>query len=184
VKRSSAISALLILTLVAGCGGTATGPGASQGHERSRARHADAARSGAAVVRDWADSLRGGDVGRAVALFSLPATVENGTPPLELRTRRQVRGFNLALPCGAKVLRTREHAGYTLAEFALTERRGPGGGHCGSGVGGRAATAFRIRAGHIVEWRRIPDIAVPAPTAPAPDPSPAPDAQPSTAPEV
>ena len=40
----------------------------------------------------------------------------------------------------------------TTATFELTQRPG---GDCGSGTGGRAATAFKIEDGHIVEWSRV-----------------------------
>ena len=42
---------------------------------------------------------------------------------------------------------------YVAAVFRLTERPG---GSCGRGTGSEAATAFVIRAGKIVEWRRVP----------------------------
>jgi hypothetical protein len=45
------------------------------------------------------------------------------------------------------------------ASFDLTER--PGAGRCGSGTGEEASTAFVIRDGKIVEWRRV-DLEVPA----------------------
>jgi hypothetical protein len=64
-----------------------------------------------------------------------------------------VRFFNRTLPCGAKVLRVEDTGAYVVARFVLTER--PGKGKCGSGVGGQASTAFRIRGHHIVEWRRV-----------------------------
>jgi hypothetical protein len=41
----------------------------------------------------------------------------------------------------------------TTATFRLTERPGPG--QCGDGTGETAKTAFVIRDGKIVEWRRV-----------------------------
>jgi hypothetical protein len=136
---------------LAGCGG-GSGPAPKLGED-------DGGQKGsgdAAVVRRWADSLRHGDVAGAAQLFALPARVANGTPLLTLRSRGQVRGFNRALPCGARVLSTTPHHGYVIAEFRLTDRSGPGAvRHC-PGRGHRAATAFKVVSGHITEWRRVP----------------------------
>jgi hypothetical protein len=119
-------------------------------------------RSPEAVIRDWADTLRAGDVGGAAEFFALPSTVSNGTPPIVLRTRSEVRSFNRALPCGARLLRTSSSAGFTTAVFRLTERPGPG--TCGTGTGMTARTTFVVRDGRIREWRRVDDS--PAPTGP------------------
>jgi hypothetical protein len=89
--------------------------------------------------------------------------VENGTPPIRLRSRAAVHLFDESLPCGARLLRAVSHHGYVLAEFKLTQRSGPGGGRC-DGPGDEAATAFRIVRGKISEWRRIPGL----PDEPAP----------------
>jgi hypothetical protein len=159
---------------LAGCGGGSSlsgepSPHAPAGQGASSPRPATPA---ARVISGWADALRGGDVKRAVSFFAVPSTVQNGGPLLRLGSTGAVRAFNLALPCGARVVRSQRLRGYTLAEFVLTERKGPGGGQCGSGVGGKASTAFLIRDGKIVQWRRIPGLPgrreAPAPTA-APD---------------
>jgi ketosteroid isomerase-like protein len=125
----------------------------------------------AGVIRDWARALRAGDVDRAASYFSLPAIVENGTPPLRITSRAQVREFNRLLPCGARLLSTTRHGAYTYATFRLTGRVG---GDCGLGVGGIAATAFLIRDGKIVEWRRLANPAQPLPRTPPPAPGNAP----------
>ncbi len=109
------------------------------------------------VVRAWADSLRHGDVRGAAEYFALPSLVANGTTPLKLENREQVRLFNRALPCGAKVIGSEPAAhGFFIATFRLTER--PGRGKCGSGTGETARTAFRIRDEHITDWLRVQDI--------------------------
>ena len=101
--------------------------------------------------------------------FGLPVIVENGTPPQLLRSRAAVRAFNESLPCGARLLSTRRRDRYTIATFRLTDRPG---GACGTGAGGTAATAFRLRRGRIVEWLRVPlgpgEPAPPSPPRPAP----------------
>ena len=112
-------------------------------------------RSPAAVIRDWADTLRAGDVRGAAEFFALPSVVANGTPPIILRTRADARRFNEELPCGARLLRTSSAAGYTTAVFRLTERPGPG--TCGTGTGMTARTTFVVRHGKILEWRRVAD---------------------------
>jgi hypothetical protein len=109
----------------------------------------------AAVIRGWADTLRGGHVRRAARYFALPSVVANGTPPLTIRTREQAEQFNRLLVCGAKVVSLKRAAYHrVLATFRLTER--PGGG-CGSGTGHYAHTAFRIRGGRITQWLRADD---------------------------
>lgn len=116
-----------------------------------------------AVVRGWADALRHGRLERAVRYFAIPSVVSNGTSPIKLTSRDDVRFFNRTLPCGAKVLRVEDTGAYVVARLRLTERPGPG--RCGAGVGGHASTAFLIRRHHIVQWRRVVE--------PAPDATPA-----------
>jgi hypothetical protein len=106
------------------------------------------------VIKDWADELRAGDVDAASDRFQIPATVENGTPPLQLTNRKEVVGFNESLPCGARLTKAETKGRFTVATFVLTERPGPG--DCGAGVGETAQTAFVIRGGKISEWRRVP----------------------------
>lgn len=105
------------------------------------------------VIRGWADELRAGDVEAAADRFEIPSTVQNGTPPLRLTDRDEVVAFNESLPCGAELTEAETSGEYTIATFELTERPGPG--ECGSGVGETAKTAFVIRDGLIVEWRRV-----------------------------
>ena len=114
------------------------------------------------VIRDWADALRAGDVDGAAEFFALPSLVANGTPAVVLYTRAQVRSFNAALPCGARLLRTSSSTGFTTAVFRHTERPGPG--ECGQGTGMTARTTFVIRDGKIREWHRVAD----TPSAPGP----------------
>jgi hypothetical protein len=107
------------------------------------------------VIRDWADTLRSGDVAGAARFFALPSIVQNGSDPIALHTRADARAFNQTLPCGARLLRTSSSAGYTTATFRLTERPGPG--TCGTGTGMTARTTFVIKDGKIREWRRVAD---------------------------
>lgn len=116
-------------------------------------------------MRRWADTLRRGDVNGAAELFAVPAVVANGTRPVTLDTRGQLRIFNRSLPCGAVVLGMREAAhGFVVATFRLTERPGPG--RCGSGTGDTARVAVRVEDGLIVYWLRVSD----PPARPAPEP--------------
>jgi hypothetical protein len=118
----------------------------------------------AKVIRDWTDALRGGDVAGASALWALPSTVQNVTPALKLRSRADVRAFNRSLPCGAVVTTSAGAAhGFTIITVRLTKRRGA---DCGTGAGGVARTAIRVRDGKIAEWYRLPD----DPDGPAPSP--------------
>ena len=165
-RRLAPALALAVVLGAAGCGG-------SSGHDRP-ARPDGAAGSGSGhtartadvrVIRGWVDTLRAGHVAAAAAYFALPSIVQNGTPPIRLRTQTQVRAFNGLLPCGAKLERTFTAGRYVAAVFKLTNRPG---GHCGKGVGLEAATAFVIRKGKIAEWRRVPLPSEGAPPQPAP----------------
>lgn len=109
--------------------------------------------SPAAVIRAWANALRTGNVDAAAQFFALPSVVSNGTPPITLRSRAQVKRFNESLPCGAVLERTYRDGRYTAAVFRLTERPGPG--RCGAGTGASARTAFLVRDGKIRQWRRL-----------------------------
>jgi hypothetical protein len=106
------------------------------------------------VIRGWAGALTAGDLDRAASYFALPAIVENGTPPVRITSRAQVREFNELLPCGAQLVTDSRHGAYIFATFRLTGRVG---GDCGAGTGALAATAFLIRDGKIAEWRRLPN---------------------------
>jgi hypothetical protein len=130
---------------LAGCGG-------DDGAKRD-APAPTAGPEAAAVIRDWADTLRRGDVRGAAKLFALPSIVSNGTPPITLRTPGDALLFNASLPCGAKLIRTTSASRFTTATFRLTER--PGRGSCGAGTGLTARTTFVISGGKIREWRRV-----------------------------
>jgi hypothetical protein len=174
-RRPLACVALLALA-AAGCGSSS----GRHGLVRDRAGPAATATAGPAsaesgpvtaaeerVIRHWAASLRHGDVAEAARSFALPSIVENGTPPLKITTRAQAEAFQRALPCGATVLRLERRAhGFVVTTFRLTERPGPG--TCGTGTGGLAQTAFRVRDGHITEWFRVP---LPSEVAPSGTPS-------------
>jgi hypothetical protein len=154
-RRRLAPTLVLAVALgAAGCGGSSGGDRPAKPHPRAGSSSGHAARAAdVRVIRGWVDTLRAGKVSAAAAYFAVPAVVRNGTAPVRLRTRAEVRLFNRSLPCGAKVERTVAAGRYVAAVFRLTERPG---GHCGRGTGDEAATAFVIRAGKIVEWRRVP----------------------------
>ncbi len=128
------------------------------------------------VIRDWADALRAGHVDQAASYFALPALVANGTPPVRLTDRPQVRQFNASLPCGAELVATARHGVFIYATFRLTDRVG---GDCGAGTGSPAATAFLIRHGKIAEWLRLPNPGSEQQPPSPPSPTPAPGQAPS-----
>jgi hypothetical protein len=130
---------------------TATPAGGGAASSGRPVSHAEAA-----TIRGWADTLRAGHPKQAARYFAVPSEWSNGTPLSRFSTRKQVEAFNRGLPCGAKVVSLRrDPEGYAVAEFQLTERPGPGS--CGTGTGGFAYTAFKIRHRHIVQWIRLPD---------------------------
>ena len=116
----------------------------------------------ARVIRAWSDQLRAGHVRRAAAYMDPGVIVQNATPPMRLTSRRAIFRWNATLPCGAHVVKLITGSRYTVATFVLTERPGSPSG-CGS-TGRLAATAFVVRDGKILEWRRV---LVPPPLGPA-----------------
>ena len=104
------------------------------------------------MIENWVDTLSDGDVVGAADYFAVPSVAENGTAPVTLRSRADVLAFNRSLPCGAKLLRAQPLGRFIAATFRLTERPG---GACDGGAGQLARTAFVIRDGKIVQWRRL-----------------------------
>ncbi len=139
---------LLTALALAGCGG-----GNGGGETSSPAGELPPGHASVLVIDEWVKALSRGDVSGAADLFALPSVVDNGTPPINLRSRADAVLFNRSLPCGGKLVRARPDGRYIAATFRLTERPG---GDCGSGVGELARTAFLIRDGKIVEWHRLP----------------------------
>jgi limonene-1,2-epoxide hydrolase len=129
---------IVLAAALSGCGGGSSGS-ASQPED---------------VIRAWSKALQTGDGVAAASYFTVPAVVENGTPPIKLSSRAEVIFFNMTLPCGGEVERTSQRGDYTDVIFKLTDRPG---GDCGTGAGQEVATAFLVRNGKITEWRRLPD---------------------------
>jgi hypothetical protein len=126
---------------------------------------ADAA--SARVVRGWLRALTRGDVEGAARFFALPSLFQNGTAVLRIDSPGERLAINLSLPCGGHVRALRGARGFTIATIRL--RRRPGA-DCGTGTGGQARTAIRVREGRIREWYRLPDrpgARPPAPPAPS-----------------
>jgi hypothetical protein len=105
------------------------------------------------IIGAWVDALRQGDVEEAASYFAIPSVAENGPILVRIRSQADAVMFNESLPCGAELVHAEGEGDFTTATFELTERPGPG--RCGSGVGEEASTAFVIRDGKIVEWRRV-----------------------------
>lgn len=143
------IAAAILSALFAGCsigGGEAPDKRRAAGPAR-----AEPGPGAVSVVRDWAGRLRRSDVEGASRTFAVPALVQNGGDPQRLESRAEVRLFNESLPCGARFVRSQPIGRYVVATFRLTHRPGV---RC-DGPGGLAATAFLVRGGKIVEWRRV-----------------------------
>src|SRR3954453_8964032 len=123
LRRSSC---LLVLALLAGCGGAKTNrfdlktPGVHTGvgpivtlaplKPTPTATGTPAPAKGAKkvtkeekrVIRGWADQLPHGHVAAASRYFALPSFVQNLSVVGTLTTRAAVRSFNQSLSCGAK----------------------------------------------------------------------------------
>lgn len=168
VRTRGVVTSLLIAAAVAGCGGGSDGDDDGRRAATTSTSLSPTAPApppdevdGAdvAVVRLWASTLQRGDVAAAARLFALPSAVANGSRPIALSTRAQVRAFNRSLPCGADVLSARAAArGFIIVTFRLTERPG---GDCGSGTGNTARAAFHVTDGLIDHWLRVEDLEAP-----------------------
>jgi hypothetical protein len=146
LARPAVLAILITATgLLASCGG---------GDDASSELSVPAGHEGVLVIEGWVESLAKGDVEGAAGYFALPSVVENGSPPVTLRSRADAIAFNRSLPCGAKLVRARPLGRFIAATFRLTNRPG---GDCGPGSGLLARTAFVIRDGKIAQWRRLPN---------------------------
>jgi len=167
MRAAAPIAFAILLGALPACGSgedsARTDTGRSGAAPRSAPGGGKAEPTAERVIRGWSDALRAGDVNRAAGYFAVPSVVQNGTPPIRLNSRREVRAFNLSLPCGAALVRTEAAGPYVAATFRLTDRPG---GQCGDGKGGVARTAFAIRNEKIVAWRRLPDESAPDEGAP------------------
>jgi hypothetical protein len=105
------------------------------------------------VISGWSEALRRGDIDAAAEKFAIPSVAENGQFLARIDSEADARAFNESLPCGGRLIRAEGEGDFTTATFRLTERPGPGS--CGEGTGETAKTAFVIRDGLIVEWRRV-----------------------------
>jgi len=105
------------------------------------------------VIGAWSEALRRGDIDAASEEFAIPSIAENGPLLVHIDSVAEARLFNQSLPCGGRLIKAESEGEFTTATFRLTERPGPG--RCGTGTGETARTAFVIRDGAIVEWRRV-----------------------------
>ena len=154
------LAVVLTAGTLAGCsGGARTRPSAA--HESKTPSSPGVNPRDVAVIRDWSDALRHGDVARAARYFALPSLMINGPDAngqvvaVNISTRAEAEAANASLPCGARLISTAKHGRYINALFSLTQRPGPGGG-CVAGAGQTARTNFVIRSGRIVDWIRAP----------------------------
>jgi limonene-1,2-epoxide hydrolase len=153
--QAVAMLALLVIAalLAAGCGEDEEPTGGNAETTASEDIPGDADPEAKRVIGAWVDALRGGDVEEAASYFAIPSVAENGPILVRIRTEDDAIAFNESLPCGAELIHAEGEGDFTTATFRLTERPGPG--RCGSGTGETASTAFVIRDGKIVEWRRV-----------------------------
>lgn len=133
--------ALLILTMLAGCGGGGRP-------------------SPASIVRQWSDALNAGDNDRAADLFARGAEVVQGNQVVFLRTHAQAVKFNSSLPCSGKIVSVSTDGDTATATFLLGNRKTS---RCDA-PGAHARAALEVHDGKIVLWHQLPTMPVePAP---------------------
>jgi hypothetical protein len=77
------------------------------------------------VLAGWAAAVRHGQVTRATHFFSLPTIIYQASlGPVEVRSKPVADAFNRALPCGARLLRTRADGRYIVGTFVLETVKG------------------------------------------------------------
>jgi hypothetical protein len=157
------LAVILALGALAGCGGgdDEGGDGSQAEAEAPEEIAGDADPDAVDVISAWSEALRRGDIDAAAGLFAIPSVAENGPILVRIDSEEKARLFNESLPCGGRLIRADTAGEFTTATFRLTERPGPGS--CGAGTGQTAKTAFVIRDGEIVEWRRVGEGQPPAP---------------------
>jgi hypothetical protein len=119
------------------------------------------------VLAGWGEALTRDDDERAARYFAVPAIVAQ-TTVVALDTAAEVKQFNHALPCGARLLRVRQSGRFLVGTFELTKRPQ----HNCLNPGDRLRIAFVLRDRKIAEWRAVAKGAEPGPARPeiAPDP--------------
>src|SRR3954462_15146063 len=168
---------LLVVTLLAGCGGSSSPSRSATKTTPAKPRAARAtdaqiraglglpkrvpvratghARPGdVAVVPQWLYRLPAGHVVAAASLFAVPSRFQNISSLAIIRSRRAARLVNASLPCGAKLVTAGGAGGYVVYRAQLTERPG---GACGTGAGNYARGPFLGRPTHTAGWSPRPD---------------------------
>src|SRR6185295_6958472 len=86
-----------------------------------------ASKTATRIIRRWLAALDRGDIERAAHFFALPSKFQNaGTPVLHIDSEAERIAINLSLTCGARAEETGGAGAYTIVQFRLTERKGPG----------------------------------------------------------
>jgi hypothetical protein len=149
------VTLALVLSALSGCGKGEEAESGAAGADTPSAEDVagDADPDDVEVIAAWSEALRRGDIDAASKRFAIPSVAENGPLLIHIDSEAEARLFNQSLPCGGRLIRAESEGEFTTATFRLTERPGPGS--CGTGTGETARTAFVIRDGAIVEWRRV-----------------------------
>jgi hypothetical protein len=149
------VALALSLSALAGCGDEEGSEPSEPPDDAPATREiaGDADSADVEVISAWSEALRHGDIDAAAEEFAIPSVAENGQFLVRIESESDARVFNESLPCGGRLIRAEGEGDFTTATFRLTERPGPG--TCGDGAGETAKTAFVIRDGLIVEWRRV-----------------------------
>jgi hypothetical protein len=126
--------ALVVVLVVAGCGGSSPP-------------------SPADVVRAWSAALRADDNERAASLFAPNAAILQGDQVRYLHTHADAVRWNARLPCAGTVVSLKRNGRATAtATFRLGDRKHR---HCGDPPGAEAVALFVVEHGKIVLWAQI-----------------------------
>ena len=133
------ILAAVVLTAIAGCGGS---PPSTE-----------------SVVRAWSQALNTDDNERAADLFARNAEIVQGDSVTTLRSHRDAVRWNSSLPCSGRIVSITAKGQTATATFLLGDRPHS---RC-DGPGERATAIFRVVKGKIVLWHQTGSSTAPPP---------------------
>jgi hypothetical protein len=110
------------------------------------------------VLAAWADAVRRGEAAKAARYFSLPAIVYQASyGAVELRSAAVAKAFNQALPCGARLVKTRADGRYIVGTFTLQDAEGRTCATPGEQVRVGFVFGDRRHPRRFTEWWQVPD---------------------------
>lgn len=151
--RLSLVAAACAVALALGGVAAASTHAAGAGATASRTAATPAKKRVADVVRAWSRRLNAGDNRGVARLFSLPATLVQGSTVLRLVTYEQLTAWHAGLPCSGGIVSLTVSGRFATAVFVLGDRPAS---RCDAPRGTKAAVRFEVVRGKIRSWVQVP----------------------------